>query len=165
MRKSFSKRSSLRSMNWWTQGSQSNITFLWSLLYSNTSIHHHLCYNHPLKSEQKTDVNSSCWIICQSGMENFFLSSANWKYYWKLLKISFFPGGGENFFLSSANWKYYLKISFFQVEGKTSFCHLQAENVPCWSGGKGRVQLPNRMNFWKNSKRSSFLENYVAIFL
>ena len=36
--------------------------------------------------------------------------------------------------------------------------------------GKGWVQLPNRMNFWKFFKRPStpppsFLENYVAIFL
>ena len=35
---------------------------------------------------------------------------------------------------------------------------------------KGRVRLPNRMNFQKNSKRPSipppvFLENYIAIFL
>ena len=33
---------------------------------------------------------------------------------------------------------------------------------------KGRIPLPNQMNFWKNSERPltppSFLENYVAIF-
>ena len=43
--------------------------------------------------------------------------------------------------------------------------------LPGWKfQHKGRVPLPNQMNFWKKSKRPltpapSFLENYVAIFL
>ena len=47
---------------------------------------------------------------------------------------------------------------------------LQASRTLLGYDTQGRIPLPNRLNFWKHSKRTlaprpSFLENYAAIFL
>ena len=91
--------------------------------------------------------------------------------YWSTIRIPGTPGSrlgisqlAEHFILS---WLLGLSmLPAWQVKNKTQNFFLSTTFC-----AEGRILLPNRLNFWKNSKRRmtphppSLLENYDAIFL